>query len=56
MTVGADKRVRAQTVRTGIRAAGWVELIDGPTAGTRVALGGGAFLLDGDVVKPAKGS
>jgi HlyD family secretion protein len=58
MVVGADQRVRAQTVRTGVREAGWVELIDGPPAGTRVALGGGAFLLDGDVVeavKPAAG-
>lgn len=51
MTVGADKRARAQTVRTGVREAGWVELIDGPPAGTPVALGGRAFLLDGDVVE-----
>jgi HlyD family secretion protein len=52
MMVGADNRVRARTVKTGTRADGWVELIDGPPADTRVALGGGAFLLDGDLVEP----
>jgi HlyD family secretion protein len=54
MVVGADNRARSQTVRTGGRADGWVELLDGPPAGTRVALGGGAFLLDGDRVEPVK--
>ncbi|MGC5799321.1 efflux RND transporter periplasmic adaptor subunit [Sphingomonas sp. NFX23] len=39
-------------VRTGVRAGGWVELLHGPAAGTRVAMGGGAFLLEGDPVRP----
>jgi HlyD family secretion protein len=54
MVVAADNRARSQAVRTGKRANGWVELLDGPPVGTRVALGGSAFLLDGDLVEPVK--
>lgn len=49
-----DKAQRAHRVaiKTGARADGFVAIEDGPPVGTRVALGGGAFLLDGDLVAP----
>lgn len=50
--IGADNRAARVAVKTGGRANGFVELINGPAVGTRVALGGGAFLLDGDLVDP----
>ncbi|HEX7883310.1 MAG TPA: efflux RND transporter periplasmic adaptor subunit, partial [Afipia sp.] len=50
--VDRDDRVRSVPVRTGTRADGQVALIDGPPAGTRVVLSGGAFLSDGDTVRP----
>lgn len=51
-----DRRDRAnrQAIRPGVRSEGWVELVQGPAVGTRVALGGGAFLLEGDLVKPVE--
>jgi HlyD family secretion protein len=48
--IGADNRARRVSVKIGARANGWAELVEGPQPGTRVALGGGAFLLDGDPV------
>lgn len=51
VVVSDDGRARRVPVRTGARANGWVALIEGPPVGTRVALGGGAFLLDGDRVR-----
>lgn len=48
--IGADSRAKRVPVRTGTRANGYVELVTGPPVGTRVALGGGAFLIDGDLV------
>lgn len=50
--IGEDNRARRVEVRTGARADGYVAIEDGPPVGTRVALGGGAFLLDGDLVDP----
>jgi HlyD family secretion protein len=51
--VGAqDRRVRRVAVRTGTRGAGFVELLQGPPVGSMVILGGSAFVLDGDVVRP----
>lgn len=50
--IGNDNRARRIPVKTGARSGGQVELVDGPPAGTQVALAGGAFLLDGDEVKP----
>ncbi len=52
MTVDANNRVHPVTVKTGRRSQGFVELIQGPPVGARVALGGGVFLLDGDLVQP----
>jgi HlyD family secretion protein len=50
MTVGADSRVRRVDVTTGRRSNGLVEILGGLPVGTRVALGGGVFLLDGDKI------
>jgi HlyD family secretion protein len=54
MVVEPNNRVRRVAVRTGTRAGGWVELLQGPPAGARVALGGSAFVLDGDLVRPVQ--
>ena len=39
-------------VRTGTRDAGFVTIAEGPPVGTRVALGSGVSLLEGDLVNP----
>lgn len=52
MLVGANNRVRQMAVRTGRRANGYVELTQGPEVGALVLLGGAAFVLPGDLVKP----
>jgi HlyD family secretion protein len=52
MVVSSDNRVRRVAIRTGVRGGGWVELLEGPPPGARVALGGSAFVLDGDLVQP----
>ena len=54
MVVQPDDRVRRVSVRSGQRAEGFVELLQGPAAGSRVALGGSAFVLDGDKVNPVQ--
>lgn len=54
MVVQADNRVRRVGVRSGERADGFVELIQGPPPGSRVALGGSAFVLNGDRVRPVE--
>jgi len=60
MVIDDDGRVRRAPIQTGLRAGGYVQLIQGPPIGSRVALGGGAFVLDGDKVqtveKPAEGA
>jgi HlyD family secretion protein len=50
--IGANNLAKRIPVRTGARAGGFVELLEGRPPGTRVALGGGVFLLDGDLVAP----
>ncbi|WP_394541306.1 efflux RND transporter periplasmic adaptor subunit [Lysobacter enzymogenes] len=50
--IDRDDRARSVAVKTGRRSAGMVELLQGPPVGSRVALAGGAFLIDGDRVKP----
>ncbi len=52
MTLTPDDRTHRTPVKTGARSGGLVELVQGPTAGARVLLGGGAFVLDGDKVRP----
>jgi len=55
MVVGADNRVHRVMVQAGQRGGGLVQLIKGPPAGSRIVQNAAAFLLDGDLVKPAQG-
>jgi HlyD family secretion protein len=52
MTLDSKNRAHEIAVRTGQRAGGWVELLQGPPLGSRVLLGGSAFVLEGDPVNP----
>jgi HlyD family secretion protein len=52
MVVGADDRVTQVPVKTGRRSGGYVELVEGPSVGSRVLLGAASFVLSGDKVKP----
>ena len=56
MIVAADNRVRRMAVQTGPRGGGWVQLVKGPPAGTRIVQNAAAFLLDNDLVRPVEGS
>jgi HlyD family secretion protein len=51
MVVEASNHVKRYPVRTGIRGAGLVQLIEGPPLGARVVASAGSFLLDGDSVQ-----
>lgn len=55
MAIDKDNRVHRVAVRTGAHANGFVELRQGPSAGSRVAVQGAAFTLDGDKVRLAGG-
>lgn len=55
IVINQANRADRQAIRPGARADGWVELVQGPAVGTRVALGGGAFLLEGDRVNAVEG-
>lgn len=52
IVIDNNNLARRVAVETGARNEGFVEIKNGPAVGTRVALGGGAFLLDGDLVNP----
>lgn len=54
MLVGADNRVKQVPVKLGERAGDYVQLIDGPPAGSRVLAVGSSFTLDGDVIQPVE--
>ena len=56
MTVNAQNRVKRVIVQTGARGGGWVALVKGPPAGTRVVQNAAAFLLDNDLVRPVEGA
>ncbi|MGH6986799.1 MAG: efflux RND transporter periplasmic adaptor subunit [Caulobacteraceae bacterium] len=53
MVVGRDDRLVQAPVTTGQRAAGYVELVTGPPAGSRVVAMGGALFTPGDYVRIA---
>ena len=53
--VDRSNRVHRVPVRTGARSAGFVELLQGPPAGSRVLVTGASFVLDGDKVAPVEG-
>ena len=52
MTVDATNHVHEAQVRTGQHAGGYVQLISGPPAGTRILLAAAVFVLQGDKVIP----
>lgn len=52
MVVDKQKRVHQIDVKIARRAAGRVELVDGPPVGTLVLIGSQDFVLPGDVVRP----
>jgi HlyD family secretion protein len=56
MVVGADDRVARVPVTTGQRGGGFVELLSGPPAGSRVVQKAGAMLVPGDIVRPVAAS
>ncbi len=56
MILAPGNRARRVAVRTGTRAGGYVELLEGPKPGTQVLLSGAAFVLEGDLVRPVVGS
>jgi HlyD family secretion protein len=51
MTVDASSHAHVVQVKTGQHGGGYVELVQGPPEGSRVLLGGAAFVLEGDAVK-----
>jgi HlyD family secretion protein len=54
MVIGSDNRVRRVAVQTGQRGSGFVQVLRGPPAGSRVVQNAAAFLLDGDPVRPTE--
>lgn len=52
VTVDAQNRAKQVPVTTGRSGGGWVELVQGPAPGARIVIGSGAFIGDGDVIKP----
>ncbi len=53
--VDKESRIHRVPVRTGRHVQGYVELREGPPAGSRVAVAGAAFTLDNDKVRIASG-
>lgn len=52
LVIDKDNHAHRLPIKTGVRADGFVAIDQGPPVGTRVAMGGGAFLLNGDLVDP----
>lgn len=53
-TIDKENRARPVAVRIGARDGEYVTLVQGPSVGTRVALGSGVTLLEGDLVNPVE--
>jgi HlyD family secretion protein len=51
MLVGDDNKVKQVAVKLGERSGNYVQLIQGPPAGSRVLAVGSSFTLDGDVIR-----
>ena len=47
-----DGAVARVPVRTGIRDGGWIEIIEGLSAGDTVVARAGSFVRDGDRINP----
>ena len=54
MLVGDGNRVKQVAVKLGERAGDYVQLVEGPPAGSRVLAVGASFTLDGDVIQPVE--
>jgi HlyD family secretion protein len=54
LVLGSGDRVHRVPIKTGARVGGLVEVVSGPKPGDMVLLGGGAFVLDGDLVRPVR--
>lgn len=54
MSVDNTNHAHVVPVKTGQHGGGYVELVQGPPEGARVLLGGAAFVLEGDAVKPVE--
>jgi HlyD family secretion protein len=54
--IDRNQRIKRMAVRTGRRAQGLVEIVRGPGEGSRVAVKGSAFVLDGDKVQIGGGA
>ena len=56
MLVGADNTISRAPIVSGQRGGGYVELISGPPAGSRVVAKAAAMLVTGDKIVPVSGS
>jgi HlyD family secretion protein len=54
MLVGDGNKVKQVPVKLGERSGDYVQLIEGPPAGSRVLAVGASFTLDGDVIQPVE--
>lgn len=54
MLVGNDNTVKQVPVKLGERTGNYVQLVEGPPAGSRVLAIGSSFTLDGDVINPVE--
>ena len=54
MLVDEQNRVKQVPVKLGERAGDYVQLLEGPPAGSRVLAVGSSFTLDGDVIQPVE--
>jgi HlyD family secretion protein len=54
MLVGEGNKVSRVPVKLGERTGDFVQLVEGPPAGSRVLTVGAAFTLDGDVIEPVE--
>lgn len=54
MVVDDENKVKRTPVKLGERMGDFVELVEGPGAGSRVLATGSAFTLDGDVIRPVE--
>lgn len=54
MLVGDGNRVKQVPVKLGQRSGDFVQLVEGPPAGSRVLTVGSSFTLDGDIIQPVE--
>ncbi len=54
MAIDEQNRVHRVSVKLGERSGDYVQIVEGPPAGTRVLEVGTAFILEGDLVRPVE--